>query len=228
MQFAIDNQLMPADAVFTPLPRAITRQGAEGMMTSNAFELMLDNGATCQVYDYKYTVGSGRSEETYYFSVLTFPVQATFPQLFLDSRKSHVSTEFAASQKLQLEGDFNDYFDLYAPIGEQIDVLSVLSPDVMQSLVDMGTPYDIALEGTNVFICSKQHFYTSAGLPHALAFASKLDDELSQRSVSWQGALPGTPTAAIKVAFWRTNVGTITFALSALLLFIVAIVASSL
>ena len=37
---------------------------------------------------------------------------------------------------LNLEGDFNDYFDVYIEPGKQDEVLSILTPDVMAALVD--------------------------------------------------------------------------------------------
>lgn len=39
-------------------------------------------------------------------------------------------------ERVELEGDFSDYFDLFAAKGEQIDVRSVLAPDAMAYVVD--------------------------------------------------------------------------------------------
>lgn len=69
-------------------------------------------------------------------------VPVNLPNFFLDSLykdKLIYASEFAyynQDQRLSLEGDFNTYFQLYAPKKFEVEVLQVLSPDVMRILVD--------------------------------------------------------------------------------------------
>lgn len=127
------------------------------------------------------------------FWVVKLEIQAEFPHLYLDAHNNDIGEGYRRTQRLQLEGNFNEYFNLYLPDGDQVDVLSVVTPDIMQVLMDSGRPYDIEIIGHNVFICSRQPIYQQEVLPHVLSFAEKLFEQLSHRAVSWKHPLQGAP-----------------------------------
>jgi hypothetical protein len=59
---------------------------------------------------------------------------------------------------LALEGNFNNYFTLYAPKAYERDALYVFTPDVMAAMVDYGQEYDIEIVDDELFIYSGNHF----------------------------------------------------------------------
>jgi hypothetical protein len=92
--------------------------------------------------NYEYTTGSGKNKT----------------HVLLDSKKNNflmlrnLPGNFSSDQKLQLEGDFNNYFTVYAPTDYQRDVLYFLTPELMAGLIDKGSNYDFEVIDDNLFI----------------------------------------------------------------------------
>lgn len=88
----------------------------------------------------------------------------TFPHIFLDSHYKEKflyaidKRTFYQSQRVSLEGDFNNYFQLYAPEGIHIDALTILSPDTMKILRDNLHEFDVEIINRNVIIRTTQEF----------------------------------------------------------------------
>ncbi len=86
--------------------------------------------------------------------IITTPVN--LPNFFLDSLyedKFLYASEFSyynQNQRLQLEGDFNTYFQLYAPKKFETEVLQVLSPDIMQILIQYIPRTDMYVIGRTI------------------------------------------------------------------------------
>jgi hypothetical protein len=77
--------------------------------------------------------------------------------MVLDSRKnnflgSNLPDTFSRGQTLSLEGDFNNYFTLYAPKEYERDALYVFTPDVMAAVVDAGQAYDMEVVDDNLML----------------------------------------------------------------------------
>jgi hypothetical protein len=47
-----------------------------------------------------------------------------------------IDAHFSSPMKISLEGNFDKYFSVYAPPDTQIEDLEVMTPDLMESLVD--------------------------------------------------------------------------------------------
>ena len=89
----------------------------------------------------------GKIDRSQYFSVLSIELARKVPHLYFDSSKvlgSQVKHYVGSFQRLSLEGDFDKYFTLYSPDGYQVDVLSFITPELMQVLIAAGD-YDIEL-----------------------------------------------------------------------------------
>ena len=109
------------------------------------------------LFDYQYTTGSGKNSHTYHFGVAKMKLNKKFPHILLDNKRdgSLGSFEFNRSQKLELEGDFNKYFNVFGPKEYEIEVLQVLNPAVMQTLLAMPEPVDIEIIGHDLYIYNK-------------------------------------------------------------------------
>jgi hypothetical protein len=145
-QFASDNAMtyvenMPYDG----RPGVIFREGHSRVLSDI---LTAQNRSFDEIANYRYSVGSGKNETTYYYGVITIRLPRKLPNIVLDSKKnnsifgSNLPVGFSADQKLELEGDFNNYFTLYAPAQYKTDALYIFTPDVMQALVDAAQNYD--------------------------------------------------------------------------------------
>jgi hypothetical protein len=57
---------------------------------------------------------------------------------------------------IKLEGDFNKYFDLYAPKGQEIVTLQIFSPDIMAQLIDHSKKFSLEFFGNYIYIYSRK------------------------------------------------------------------------
>lgn len=87
-----------------------------------------------------------------------------FPQIVLDSNKndriqSSLHTEYDKSQRINLEGDFGQYFDLYVPSGLHINALSLLAPNMMQIIKNHSGLFDIEFNGHELILMTRKSIY---------------------------------------------------------------------
>ncbi|MGO4785110.1 hypothetical protein [Cryobacterium sp. W22_MBD10_FK3] len=66
----------------------------------------------------------------------------------------------ASSQRLSLEGDFDDYFTLYCPEKYERDALYLFTPDVMARLIDMVRGFDVEIIDDWLFLVSSRDVVT--------------------------------------------------------------------
>lgn len=94
--------------------------------------------------------------DTVYYSLLEVPLSRKLPNMFFDGFKAH-GQQFHwlidPQQMTSLEGDFDSYFITYFPEQYHIDARSVISPEVMQAMIDI-YPADIEIYGDSLFIYS--------------------------------------------------------------------------
>jgi len=112
-----------------------------------------------------------------------------FPHLYLDSQKGGgrlAEVMIDASQRLGLEGDFDQHFQLYTPKRFETVALSIISPDVMSTIMDSATAYDVELYGSHLRLISAKRVYRSAARQaQLLAVSQKILVEIDQRLQSW-------------------------------------------
>lgn len=111
--------------------------------------LILSNGS--EIGNYQYSTGSGKNRRTYKWGYMKVKLVRNVPNMLLDSKKnnymhgimSNLPQSFDKSQTIKLEGNFNDYFTLYAPENYGRDAFYIFTPDVMAALIDHGSDFDI-------------------------------------------------------------------------------------
>lgn len=76
------------------------------------------------------------------------------PEFVIDAVYNDVPIKeyFKDYEKLRLEGNFSEYFRIYSPSKRHIAVMSVLSPDVMDALMEFATITDVIVAGKVVWI----------------------------------------------------------------------------
>ena len=121
--------------------------------------------STFMLFLYEYTIGYGRSSQSFHRAVMSIKYNQPLPAFVLrrhsffqileeegESLRSHGYTE-----KINLEGDFNRHFQVFIRPDSQIDVLSILTPDVMQMLIGLDK-YEIeATQEGNFYIYCKNY-----------------------------------------------------------------------
>lgn len=124
---------------------------------------MFTNGS--EIGNYQYTTGSGKNRTTHEWGYVRVSLARNLPNMILDAksnnligRLSNLPIAFNKNTKLQLEGDFNKYFDLYVPAEYERDALYVFTPDVMAALVNSGAAYDMEIIDNSLMIYRSLRF----------------------------------------------------------------------
>lgn len=139
-------------------------------------------------FSYVYTTGSGKNATTHDAMVFEVTLPRIMPQFVIDSQLEHVvPIVFDRSQKIELEGDFHKYFDLYAPDNYGVTALTILAPDAMEILMQHAALCDIEV------IENKLYFYWPVParseaqyrqiFETAAAVLEKIGDALSHRDI---------------------------------------------
>jgi hypothetical protein len=115
------------------------------------------DGIACDLFMYECTTGKGKLKITRHFTVgiTDLPVKS-IPHIVLLTKKgieAGLKNDISNGETLRLEGDFNKYFKLQIEKGQQIDALAVITPDVMETLIDYNQSESIEIfEGKLYFI----------------------------------------------------------------------------
>lgn len=182
-------QLLDHSRLMDDLPQSLLLEGKD---SNEAIGCKLTIGnVEATVFDYT-TIDHGGYfnkrliDKKHHYAVVTLRFNKRYPHLFLDSRKNGRSHTYSKKQKIELEGKFADYFDLYMPEGSQAGALTIFSPDVMQTIIDYGRPFDIEVEDNRVSLIGNGYAYTAENLQMMLACASTLSKEFEELNTSWR------------------------------------------
>lgn len=114
-----------------------------------------------EIANYTYVTGGGKNQQTHKWGFVRVKLARRLPHMVLDAHKnnlfgriSNLPDSFRKDQELKLEGDFNDYFTLYAPKRYKRDALYVFTPDVMAAVIDTGKSYDMEVVDDDLMLYS--------------------------------------------------------------------------
>lgn len=115
-------------------------------------------GLPFELFNYNYTVGSGKNQRQYHTQVMEFTLPRNLPHMVIDSLVEQVSGNrstlpitFDSSQRITLEGDFSKYFHLYAPDSYGVTALTILAPDAMQTLLTSASLCDMEIKDNKLY-----------------------------------------------------------------------------
>ncbi len=141
---------------------------------------------------YSYVLGDYMQSETSSFHGLDVTLPYKLANFYLDSHKDSnrqgPSALYSRNQMLSLEGDFNTYFQLFVPKDDAVPVLSILSPDIMQTLITSSQRYDVELHDQHLRIISNKKVYGTSDEVFLLEAAKAITSELDHRAASWQNS----------------------------------------
>lgn len=126
--------------------------------------LMWDNLIDGKYYDLSNEQQKNEYTQQQTTGIIKLTLPKVFPQIVLDSNKddrmwSSIHTEFNMSQRVNLEGDFSEFFDLYIPSGLQINALSLLAPNMMQILKNHSGIFDVEFFGNEMVLMTRRPLY---------------------------------------------------------------------
>ncbi|MCL1876795.1 hypothetical protein FWF74_02070 [Candidatus Saccharibacteria bacterium] len=157
-KFAIMNDLTYKKATCLPSVRPIMFNLGSGLFGNDS--LTWANGTMISDYQYDlelYPSDDNSVRKTQKRSFARVKLSRHVPHMLLDCKTNRLGMNQVNYnvQKLQLEGDFAKFFDLYVAPGYHLDALQIFTPDVMAVIMDFGRDYDYELIDDEVYIFSK-------------------------------------------------------------------------
>ncbi len=163
-----------------------------------------------EIGNYTYSTGSGKQRRTYNWSYMRVKLVRRLPHMLLDARKnnmfnssvSNLPVSLTKDQAMRLEGNFNDYFTLYAPKGYEADALYVFTPDVLAALVDFGASHDIEVVDDDLIFYQRgsKDLTKEASLRSALTILDKVSSEIIDQGDYYADARVGNRAANVIAA----------------------------
>lgn len=156
-QFAQDNnwKLTNVDDISNFIPPIVIKYGCFNHEIGPIIDAKIE-GNSFYVYSLKFFVGNEDDfSKEYNYKVIRINLDKYFPQIILDNHRSNtIITGFASEYglvEIELEGDFSKYFKVFIERNDTIDALSILSPDVMQTILSTNKLQDIEINGKYIY-----------------------------------------------------------------------------
>jgi hypothetical protein len=178
-------QILPSAPVYPPsiLDEGHSHQSSE--VISGTY-----NGSKLYTYECQYTVGEGRDSHTYKFTVVALGLPPGLPHLMVRPHQT-INTPHGLSEKLQLEGDFNKYFQIFTEPHKEVEGRVVLTPDVMDLMINEGKKYTVETDATGVYVYAANDLRTIKDLPPLMTYAFKAYEQVKQNlPLAQMGAAP--------------------------------------
>ncbi|MEV7767414.1 hypothetical protein [Microbacterium sp. NPDC086615] len=146
--FAEDNGL-----IYTPGPRSGTMRAwwsITGHTVSRAMTRENADGRTVEWADYEIRNATRRFTYPPVGGWIRIGLRRPLPHIIVraarrGTRAFAVAAVPDSAQRLSLEGDFDEHFDLYCPEGYEADALYLFTPDVMAQAIDDAGGWDIEI-----------------------------------------------------------------------------------
>lgn len=195
--FAIANgwQIFPAGASWAFVPPSLRTTGHSHKVSDNIVGTLAN--APFRLFDFQYTIGNGKNAQTFKTTVFLFQMdRVDLPDLLLRSSAGLANDpKPGLSERLNLEGDFNKFFKVFAEPGKEVESFVILTPDVMQFLVTNGHGYDIETFSLGLAVYSRGDYRRQDKLPGLIDFGIKLHAQIMQ-NLPLANHQPTSPVAA--------------------------------
>lgn len=185
-EFARANNWRVLDKTETQIgfiPNCLSKLG-RGYDVDDAIEVSLNN-KSFYVYNMSFTTGSGKNSQIHFYTVAKLGLGKSLPNIVLDSKATY-NLQNKNSQKVSLEGNFDQYFSMYIDKDQQINALSIITPDVMQTLVDLNKRYDVEIFLDNVYFIIEKDHRNAEDVKSLFLAVDALADELLFRARSYR------------------------------------------
>lgn len=165
-QFANANGMVYSQkAQLTNLQGALFNLG-HGHKTEDAISGTYD-GNRFNLFTYQYTIGSGKSQQTYGCTVAQINYPSVLPSILLivDSQYfGGIVPFFSGWEKLRPALTFDRNFDLYGKKEFEIETLQIFTPDVMEKLLNAWPQFNLEFNHNTLYVFCAHTILTKAEL----------------------------------------------------------------
>lgn len=123
-----------------------------------------------------------------FYTFMRVKLQNNYPHIVLDSRAnnpiiSNIGHYFSEDSRIHLEGDFDNFFKAYSS-APAVDMLRILSPDMMSLMIDSGHKYDIEIVEDNLHIICNYKLSDKEGVKYFFQIVDALMAKLDRRTAT--------------------------------------------
>ena len=179
-------KVKPVDTAMSPLFESLE---ARDIRTKTLYSMTGDGWS---FFDFQFDieiVGVGGSKEfmtsSTVYSVVKIPLSRQLPHIFFDSkhmRGRQMRYNFDSGQKIHLEGNFSTYFDTYFPASYELDLLSIITPEVMEALM-AAQSFDIEIYYDSIYLYSPM--LDPHKIPHVIQLGTAIRDKLMNNTKTY-------------------------------------------
>ncbi len=138
-------------------------------------------GCDLRMFLHEATIRHGRESARYGHTVIELDVHGRLPDLLMVNKHQHLKLMepdfqelFGIKNVISLEGNFNEYFTLYAPSEMSVEALEVFSPDTMELMEDESRHYTVEFAGNRVYIYAVGYISSAQDLTGMFTLAKQL------------------------------------------------------
>lgn len=132
-----------------------------------------------RIFNYNFSIGSGKHEKTYFYTVFAFKFNGTFPHIYLNNKANSYSIR--AGELIPLPPEFEKSFSLSAPKEYEIEALEIFTSDVLVNLLDNKFGHDVEFVNQEMLIFSDGQISNSEQLDREFRRALDLEDLLDEK-----------------------------------------------
>ncbi len=158
-------------------------------------------GNDLRLFLYELVVEHGRDQRRYANTVIELDLHGSLPNLLMANKHQSMAEldlaqAFSVTNKITLEGDFNQYFELYAPAGNELEALQIFSPDTMAIMEDGSRHYTVEFAANRIYIYCTGLVSTTGELTHLFNLAKQLITKIAPLAsrLAHDSAIVATPT----------------------------------
>jgi len=184
MQVSWGNNLSDVQLSLPFKARLTTNSGnMKGSIFNQPFDYL---SGSIELIDYRGLSAQSGSQESRSLSALCITLPISLPKLYIDTKRNNVAGFEAKANNIDdlqiynLEGEFPQYYKVFAQKDDQINVLGVLTPEVMQKLLEYKY-YDVWIDGNRLVVFAlNTPFEYLAGVPEIFPTAEMLLHEIDK------------------------------------------------
>ena len=168
-----------------------------------SMDVVRDPAHSVEVANYRYSTGSSQHRRTHRWGYITIGLQNSLPNIVLDATSnnsflgSDLPSTLAKNQRLHLEGDFDQHFALYCPVGYEADALYLFTPDIMARFIDNAAALDVEIVDNRLLLYGRRDLSTldEATWQWIFSIVSALEVKFAQWERWRDDRLAGTSSA---------------------------------
>lgn len=136
-----------------------------------------------ELFHYNYTTGSGKHQQTHFFTACIIEFEGDLPDLVLEEKRflGGDGLKDRHHRSLKLEGPFGETFRVFGSEDLEIEAYEVLTPDIMEFLMRRGGTYSFEFRGHRLYVVENNHLTTRRELEKLIEFAGAIVDRLGPR-----------------------------------------------